>query len=68
MLLDLHLGDGDGRDLLASLGPAGPPVALFTGLRAIGPALHELADAVLPKPFEIDLLRRRSTSRVAADR
>ena len=37
MLLDLHLGDGDGRDLLASLGADRPPVALFTGLRADRP-------------------------------
>ena len=29
--LDLHLGDGDGRDLLRELGPGRPPVALFTG-------------------------------------
>jgi DNA-binding response OmpR family regulator len=26
VLLDLHLGDGDGRDLLAALGPQRPPV------------------------------------------
>ena len=56
MLLDLHLGDGDGRDLLASLGAERPPVALFTGSEQIGPALHEVADAVLSKPFEIRLL------------
>ena len=57
MLLDLHLGDGDGRDLLAYLGADRPPVALFTGSEQIGPALHEVADAVLSKPFEIGLLR-----------
>ena len=56
MLLDLHLGDGDGRDLLTSLGANRPPVALFTGSERIGPALHEVADAVLSKPFEIRLL------------
>ena len=56
MLLDLHLGDGDGRDLLASLGADRPPVALFTGSEQIGPALREVADAVLSKPFEIRLL------------
>jgi len=56
MLLDLHLGDGDGRDLLASLGSHRPPVALFTGSEQIGPALHEVADAVLSKPFEIGVL------------
>ena len=36
MLLDLHLGDGDGRDLLASSGADRPPVALFTGSEPIG--------------------------------
>ena len=56
MLLDLHLGDGDGRDLLASLGSQRPPVALFTGSEQIGPALHAVADAVLSKPFEIGVL------------
>ena len=40
MLLDLHLGDGDGRDLLASLGDERPPVALFTGSEVIGPELR----------------------------
>jgi DNA-binding response OmpR family regulator len=53
MLLDLHLGDGDGRDLLRELGGSRPPVALFTGSEAIGPELTSLADAVLSKPFEI---------------
>jgi DNA-binding response OmpR family regulator len=53
MLLDLHLGDGDGRDLLRELGGTRPPVALFTGSEAIGPELTALADAVLSKPFEI---------------
>lgn len=56
MLLDLHLGDGDGRDLLASLGPERPPVALFTGSEAIGPELRSAADAVLAKPFGIERL------------
>lgn len=56
MLLDLHLGDGDGRDLLASLGSERPPVALFTGSEAIGPELQSAADAVLAKPFGIERL------------
>ena len=67
MLLDLHLGDGDGRDLLTSLGPARPPVALFTGSEAIGPELHAVSDAVLAKPFGIehlaDTVRRLSAER-----
>jgi DNA-binding response OmpR family regulator len=56
ILLDVHLEDGDGRDLLGELGPGRPPAALFTGTE---PAEHVagLADAVIPKPFEIGLLR-----------
>jgi len=54
MLLDLHLGDGDGRELLASLGSDRPPVALFTGSEVIGPELHAQADAVLAKPLGIE--------------
>ena len=56
MLLDLHLGDGDGRDLLASLGERRPPVALFTGSEVIGPELHAVAEEVLSKPFQLDAL------------
>ncbi len=34
ILLDLHVGQGDGRQLIASLGTSRPPVALFTGFTA----------------------------------
>jgi DNA-binding response OmpR family regulator len=56
ILLDVHLGDGDGRELLRELGPGRPAAALFTGTE---PAqnVEGLADAVIPKPFEIGLLR-----------
>ena len=56
ILLDLHVGQGDGRQLIASLGTPRPPVALFTGSEVIGAELRALADAVLVKPFGIDLL------------
>ncbi len=56
MLLDFHLGDGDGRELLESLGTDRPPVALFTGSATIGPDLRALADDVLPKPFTLAAL------------
>ena len=68
VLLDLHLGDGDGRDLLASLGEERPPVALFTGSETIGPELQGIAEEVLSKPFELDALLatvRRLVSRRA---
>ena len=56
ILLDVHLGDGDGRELLRELGPGRPAAALFTGTE---PAenVEGLADAVIPKPFELGLLR-----------
>jgi DNA-binding NtrC family response regulator len=56
ILLDVHVGHGDGRQLLASLGETRPPVTLFTGSEAINPELRELADAVLVKPLGIDRL------------
>jgi DNA-binding response OmpR family regulator len=56
ILLDVHLEDGDGRDLLLELGPGRPPAALFTGSEPAA-AVAGLADAVIPKPFELGLLR-----------
>ena len=56
MLLDVHLRDGDGRQLLESLGGDRPPVAFFTGSVRIDPELRALADDVLPKPFTLEAL------------
>jgi len=56
MLLDVHLGDGDGRDLLLELGPGRPHTAFFTGTEP-GAALAGLAEALIAKPFEIGELR-----------
>jgi two-component system cell cycle sensor histidine kinase/response regulator CckA len=56
VLLDVHLPDGDGRDLLQELGDRRPPVALFTGT-APAVAVDGLGEAVIPKPFEITQLR-----------
>jgi DNA-binding response OmpR family regulator len=56
ILLDVHLQDGDGRDLLRELGPGRPPAALFTGSEPAA-ELAGVADAVIPKPFELGLLR-----------
>jgi DNA-binding response OmpR family regulator len=56
VLLDFHLGDGDGRELLESLGVGRPPVALFTGSVVLEPELRALADDVLPKPFALEAL------------
>lgn len=56
MLLDIHLGDGDGRDLVASLGGERPPVAFFTGSAQVDSQLRSMVDDVLPKPFTLDEL------------
>ncbi len=56
MLLDLKLGDGDGRDLLMELGRDRPPVALLTGSEEVGPELRSLAEEIIAKPFEIGTL------------
>jgi DNA-binding response OmpR family regulator len=58
MLLDVHVGHGDGRDLLRELRAEGavPPVALLTGSVSIEEADRGLADAVLGKPFGLDEL------------
>lgn len=57
MVLDLHLGSEDGRDLLAALGAAAPPVAIFTGSELITPELLATADVVLLKPFALEAFR-----------
>ena len=56
MLLDIHLGDGDGRDLVARLGGERPPVAFFTGSAQVDSQLRWMVDDVLPKPFTLDEL------------
>ena len=56
ILLDIHLEDGDGRDLLLELGPGRPPAALFTGSEPAA-EVTGVADALIPKPFELGLLR-----------
>lgn len=60
MLLDVHLGEGDGRELLRELRAEGiaPPVALLTGSVSIGESDRRLADAVLGKPFGLDELTK----------
>ncbi len=56
ILLDVHLADGDGRDLLRELGPDRPGAALFTGTEPPD-VVDGLAEAVIGKPFELSLLR-----------
>lgn len=58
VLLDLHLGNERSDTLIAECAAADPrvPVVLVTGSAEIGTARRCGADAVLPKPFEIEAL------------
>ena len=58
VLLDVHLGDGDGLELLARMRAkqAGPPVALFTGSVELDAAKRSVAEGVILKPFTLDEL------------
>jgi DNA-binding response OmpR family regulator len=58
VLLDLHLGRELGQTLVAELAARTPrvPVALVTGTAELPSAEESGADAVLPKPFQIDRL------------
>ena len=55
ILLDVHVGEGDGRRFLRELRDAenAVAVALFTGSSELDSEDRELADAVLPKPFAL---------------
>lgn len=54
-LLDVHVGDGDGRAFLETLRNEGStvPFAFFTGSAELCVAERELADAVISKPFAL---------------
>jgi DNA-binding response OmpR family regulator len=56
VLLDVHVGSGDGRSFLRALREEDNPVpvALFTGSSEIDELHRELADCVLAKPFALD--------------
>lgn len=68
MLLDVHVGNDDGRTFLRSLRSENDatPVALFTGSATLTDEDRELTDGVLPKPFQLDELV--STVRALAGR
>lgn len=55
VLLDVHVGNESGLDLLDELKAAGRdlPVVLLTGESGLPPEARGRADAVLSKPFEI---------------
>lgn len=56
VLLDLHLGVERSNELISELAGRGIPVALVTGSTDVASAARSGADAVLPKPFAIELL------------
>src|SRR5919204_6252284 len=58
VLLDVHVGQEDGRRFLEDVRAQGNavPVALFTGSSEVSESDSELAGAVLPKPFALDEL------------
>jgi DNA-binding response OmpR family regulator len=54
IILDVHVGDGDGRDLLEELRAreSTVKVAMLTGSADVTTGRFDAADAVIPKPFE----------------
>jgi DNA-binding response OmpR family regulator len=58
LLVDVHLGDGDGRDLVRELRAAGdtPRCALLTGSVQLSRDEQAGADDVIEKPFSLDTL------------
>jgi DNA-binding response OmpR family regulator len=59
VLLDVHVGPADGRDLLRELRESRPDlrVAMLTGSADSATVRAAGADAVLAKPFELDELK-----------
>ena len=55
LLVDVHLGDGDGRDLVRELveRDGAPRIALLTGTYELPPDERAGADALIEKPFTL---------------
>jgi two-component system nitrogen regulation response regulator NtrX len=58
VLLDVHVGSEDGRTLLDEIRSEWPavPVALFSGTAGVEAVDAEGADAIIPKPFQLEQL------------
>ena len=58
VLLDVHVGSGDGFTLVGDIRAARPRagIALFTGSAEINAERRAAVDEVIPKPFSIDEL------------
>ena len=69
IVLDVHIGGGDGRDLMDELRTADSPVKILmlTGSADITSARFAAADEVMPKPFDprelIQAIRRLTNGR-----
>ena len=55
LLVDVHVGDGDGRDLVRELvgRDDAPRIALLTGTYELSPDERAGADALIEKPFTL---------------
>jgi DNA-binding NtrC family response regulator len=69
VLLDVHVGTGDGYSLIPVIRDARPgaSIALFTGSAEVDAARRSTVEAVLPKPFSLEELSS-TVSRLAASR
>jgi DNA-binding NtrC family response regulator len=58
VLLDVHVGSEDGRALLGEIRAEWPglPVALFSGTAGTDMIDADSADAIIPKPFQLEEL------------
>jgi DNA-binding response OmpR family regulator len=58
VLLDVHVGPEDGRELIAEIRSGHPtlPIALFSGTSGYEAVSAAGADAVIPKPFLLEQL------------
>ena len=58
VLLDVHVGAEDGRELMAQIRSEWPSasIALFSGTSGYGAVAGAGADAVIPKPFLLEQL------------
>ena len=70
VLLDVHVGPDDGRDLLRELRADRPEirVALFSGTTEVESIAGLGAEAVIPKPFTLEELTGTVTRLVASSR
>ena len=59
VLLDVHVGSGDGREFLRELRRSRPelPVAMLTGTAEVETVRSAAPDGMIPKPFTLEELK-----------